>query len=86
MVDYQLDDNSYLGTLVTIKITARTTVEYFTSYEIANSSTFNHLIKDDVAPRIIDAYFERDNELNPTSLTFYAKTEEYGSGISTFLS
>ncbi|UCE12855.1 MAG: hypothetical protein JSV04_11765, partial [Candidatus Heimdallarchaeota archaeon] len=81
ILDYQLENYSYLGNLVRIEVIAISVVYYSTSFEISSSSTFFYVMEDEVAPRVIDAYFEKDNDLNPKSLTFYAEIEEFGTGV-----
>ncbi len=84
-LDYQLENYSYLGNLVRIEVTAISTVNpllYSTSFEILTVTMFDYVMNDEVAPRIRNAYFTRDNELDPKFLTFYAEVEEFGFGIS----
>jgi hypothetical protein len=59
-----------------------TEVTYSITYEIHLIQTFNFTIEDKAPPRILNAYFEWDDELNPTNLTFYAEVQDFGSGIA----
>jgi len=81
ILDYELEDYSYLGNLVNIEVIAISVVYYSTSFEIFSSCTFNYVMEDEVAPRVLDAYFKKDNDLNPKYLTFYAQIEEFGVGV-----
>ncbi|MFX0088247.1 MAG: hypothetical protein ACFFAU_21510, partial [Candidatus Hodarchaeota archaeon] len=82
VIDYELEDYSYLGNLVNIEVTAVSVVYYSTSFEISTIESLSYIMEDEVAPRVIDAYFEKDDDLNPKSLTFHAQIEEFGSEVN----
>ncbi|MHA2156789.1 MAG: hypothetical protein ACXABU_15710 [Candidatus Hodarchaeales archaeon] len=82
ILDYELEDYSYLGNLVEINVTVISEVFYSTRFEITMLKSFEFVMDDKVAPRVIDAYFEKDNDLDPQILIFYTEIEEYGSTIS----
>ncbi|MHA2245648.1 MAG: hypothetical protein ACXADY_11845 [Candidatus Hodarchaeales archaeon] len=39
-------------------------------------------LSDKAPPRVLNAYFELNDELDPTNLTFYAEVQDLGSGIA----
>ncbi|MFX0185743.1 MAG: hypothetical protein ACFE95_21880 [Candidatus Hodarchaeota archaeon] len=82
ILEYYLTDYSYLNTLTLMNVTVVTEVTYSIIYEISLTQTFNFTILDNAPPRVIRAWFEKDNDENPTNLTFYAEIDEKGSGIS----
>jgi hypothetical protein len=82
MLPFQLEDNTYLETNTSVTVIATTTLtQYSQEYTISSNFTFNVLLVDAAPPRIVDVYFESDEEINPSALTFYCELEEYGSGI-----
>ncbi|MFX0171958.1 MAG: hypothetical protein ACFE9L_08565 [Candidatus Hodarchaeota archaeon] len=82
ILDYYLTDYSYLNTLTIFNVMVLTEVSYSVTYEIELVESYNFTIVDIAPPRVVNAWFERDNERNPTTLTFYAEIDERGSGIS----
>ncbi|MHA2203218.1 MAG: hypothetical protein ACW991_05970, partial [Candidatus Hodarchaeales archaeon] len=79
---FQLEDYDYLGMTASITVIATATVSrYSQDYTISGFSTFTALLTDTAPPRIVDAYFVPDEEINPNALTFYCELEEYGSGV-----
>jgi hypothetical protein len=81
LYDYLLTNYAYLNTVVTISITVVTEVTYASTYEILLTQSFNFTFQDTAPPRVPNAYFVMNDDLNPTNLTFTAIIEEYGSGI-----
>jgi hypothetical protein len=82
VLPFQLDDFNYLDTTATVRVTVTTTVtQYSQEYKISNTSTFTVFLADAAPPRIVDAYFVPDEEINPSALTFYCELEEFGSGV-----
>jgi hypothetical protein len=81
LYDYLLTDYAYLNTVVTVNITVVTEVTYTTTYEILLTQSFNFTFLDTAPPRVPNAFFVMNDDLNPTNLTFTAIIEEYGSGI-----
>ncbi|MFX0014823.1 MAG: hypothetical protein ACFFB2_00520 [Promethearchaeota archaeon] len=81
ILDYELENYSLLGNLVKIEVIAISEVYYSTRFEISSSSIFYYEMEDNVAPRVIDAFFEKDDESNPRYLTFYTQIEEFGIGV-----
>jgi hypothetical protein len=82
VIDYELVDYLYLGNFVNIEVTAVSVVSYSTIFEIFAIESFDYVMEDEVAPRVIDAYFEKDDDLNPKFLTFHAQIEEFGSEVN----
>ncbi|MFX0212261.1 MAG: hypothetical protein ACFFDT_40180, partial [Candidatus Hodarchaeota archaeon] len=82
ILDFYLTDLSYLDSLTIVNITVITEVEYSVFYEIELHQSYNFTINDVAPPRVINAWFEKNADENPTSLTFYAEIDEKGSGIS----
>ncbi|MFX0123637.1 MAG: hypothetical protein ACFFAE_08340, partial [Candidatus Hodarchaeota archaeon] len=79
---FKLEDYSYLGTTASVTVIATTTVtQYSQEYTISSASTFTVQLTDAAPPRIVEAYFVPNEELNPNALTFYCELEEYGSGV-----
>jgi hypothetical protein len=76
-----LEDLTYLNTNLSITVKSSTKA-LNTSLEIYSLFAFIIRLEDKAPPRIVDAFFEFDNEGNPSNLTFIAYVEEYGSGIS----
>jgi len=80
LLEYFLSNSDYYNTEALIVVNALST------RDIQSTRTFNFTIVDRVAPRIstesgLGVWFVKDND-NPTSLTFYADIEEYGSGVA----
>ena len=84
VITYTLEDLSLLNTNVSVVIKATVNVPA-TEYEIFSLLTFTFLLEDKAPPRISDAYFLKNDDYNPTNLTFYAIVEEFGSGIAEVL-
>jgi hypothetical protein len=82
LLDYTLVTYYYLNTPTTVTITVVTEVTYTITYEIHLIQTFNVTLEDEAPPRVLNAYFEKNDELNPTNLTFYAEVQDFGSGIA----
>ncbi|MFX1285665.1 MAG: hypothetical protein ACFFB5_18640 [Promethearchaeota archaeon] len=82
ILPYTLHDFAFLNTNATMRITVRTTVEYSDVFYITNEKDYIFTLLDKSPPRVIDAWFIKDDEYDPTSLIFYAEVEEFGSNIS----
>ena len=83
ILPYELHDYIFLNTNATVKVTVRTSVEYSeVYYYITNEMLYNFTLVDKAPPRVIYARFTKDDERNPTSLTFYAEVEEFGLNVS----
>jgi hypothetical protein len=76
-----LEDLKYLNTNLSI-IVKSTTIELSSGFEIFSFFSFDIPLEDKAPPRVLDAFFEADNALDPNNLTFIAYIEEFGSGIS----
>jgi hypothetical protein len=88
LVDLQLsidDFNNLINSMLVGNIKALSTVDYDQIFEIYTISSFNFTIEDNAPPRVLDAFFNRNDDINPTNLTFYANVQEYGSGIAEVL-
>jgi len=81
LLDYTLDTYSYLETPTLVRVTVVTEVIYSTTYEILLTETFTFTFEDKAPPRVLNAYFEMDDEINPTNLTFYTEVQDFGPGI-----
>ncbi len=81
-LDYELTNYTNLGKLMRIDVTVISKVDYSTEFEITVQKYIEFTTEDKVAPRVVNAYFEKDDEINPQTLTFYAEIEEYGSTIN----
>ncbi len=83
LLDYA--DGSYFNTSAVVTITAQSIIG------VTTIESFNFTLIDGVAPKIkttggsSGVWFDKDIETNPTTLTFYAAIEEYGSGVSSVL-
>ncbi|MHA1978470.1 MAG: hypothetical protein ACW98I_16320 [Candidatus Hodarchaeales archaeon] len=80
LLEYSLSNSDYYNTEALIVINALST------RDIQSTRSFNFTIIDGVAPRVstesgLGVWFVKDND-DPTSLTFYADVEEYGSGVA----
>lgn len=82
VLPYELNDFTFLNTNATIRITVKTNVEYSEIFYITNEMSYVFTLLDKSPPRVVNAWFLKDDERNPTSLTFYAKVEEFGLNIS----
>ncbi len=49
---------------------------------IVKNGNLTITLSDKAPPRVLNAYFEMNDELNPTNLTFYAEVQDLGSGIA----
>ncbi|UCG00869.1 MAG: DUF2341 domain-containing protein [Candidatus Heimdallarchaeota archaeon] len=78
---FELSNYSYLDTFVLVNVTVVTQVNYSRIYYIRSTYTFTFTLEDKAPPRIITAYFIKDDEINPTNLIFFAEVVDYGSGI-----
>ncbi|MHA2204087.1 MAG: hypothetical protein ACW991_10400, partial [Candidatus Hodarchaeales archaeon] len=78
---FELSNYSYLNAFVLVNVTVVTEVTYSRVYSIRRTYTFNFTLEDKAPPRIITAYFIKDDEIYPTNLTFFAECLEFGSGI-----
>jgi hypothetical protein len=82
LLDYTLATYSYLETPTLVTVTVVTEVTYSITYEIQLIQTFTFTLEDKAPPRVLNAYFERNDELNPTNLTFYAEVQDFGLGVA----
>ncbi|MHA2224051.1 MAG: DUF2341 domain-containing protein [Candidatus Hodarchaeales archaeon] len=81
VLDYQIDNFSYLDSPLEIIITATREVTYSQIYDISIQERFSLLQEDKAAPRVLKVYYEFNDEENPSNLNFTAEIEEFGSGI-----
>jgi hypothetical protein len=73
---------SYLNSVLLGQIKVTTTVNYNdVSFSIYSILRFNITIEDTAAPRVLDAFFVPNEDVNPTNLTFYAHIQEFGAGV-----
>jgi hypothetical protein len=85
VINFQLPINDFenlVNTVLVGNIKVISTVDYGQYFEIYSTLSFNFTIKDNAPPRVLDAFFNRNEDINPTNLIFYANIQEYGSGIS----
>ncbi len=82
VLPYELHDFAFLNTNATIRITVRTNVLYSDTFYITNEMSYIFTLLDISPPRVVKAWFLKDDERNPTNLTFYAEVEEFSSNIS----
>ncbi|MFX0170679.1 MAG: DUF2341 domain-containing protein [Candidatus Hodarchaeota archaeon] len=83
LLDYQLINQSYLNLPVYVEFEVQIELtDYSRIYTLEFLFGFNFTTMDTVAPRVTEAYFSFDDDLNPQEITFYAEINEYGSGIS----
>ncbi|MHA2244192.1 MAG: DUF2341 domain-containing protein, partial [Candidatus Hodarchaeales archaeon] len=81
-LDFQLEEYSYIDCPIDIVVTATTVVKYSNMfYDIQTSRNFSLILKDEVPPRILNIYYEFDNENLPTNITFYVEIQEFGSEV-----
>jgi hypothetical protein len=81
--NFQLTDYSFINSSVDIIITAITGVIYSDiPYEIPIQRNFSLLLEDKAPPRIIEIFYQFDDENNPKNITFYAQIKELGSDVS----
>jgi hypothetical protein len=84
-VSYQIPADiltSYLNSNITGQVKVICEVMYDSQkYEIFTIQNFSFSVQDLVAPRISDTYHIPNGEPNPTNISFYARVQEYGSGI-----
>ncbi|MFX0184998.1 MAG: hypothetical protein ACFE95_18090, partial [Candidatus Hodarchaeota archaeon] len=74
---------SYLNSVLLGQMKVITSVNYNdVSFNIYSILRFNITIEDTAPPRVLDAFFVPNEDINPTNLTFYAHIQEYGAGIS----
>jgi hypothetical protein len=80
--DFHLSDYTYLNTEIIVEIEVVTELlDYSQKESITKSFTFNFIAEDNAPPRVNNAFFVLNNNLQPSNLSFYAEVEEYGSGI-----
>jgi hypothetical protein len=77
ILDPGVNFHDLVGKNVSVEITIISLIEEF--YSIKSRTSISFSIQDCAPPRIIRAWFDKDN---PTRLTFYAEIEEYGTNIS----
>jgi hypothetical protein len=85
LINFQLPINDFenlMNTVLVGNVKVISTVDYGQYFEIYSTLSFNFTIKDNAPPRVLDAFFNRNEDINPTNLIFYANIQEYGSGIS----
>ncbi|MFX1505314.1 MAG: LamG-like jellyroll fold domain-containing protein [Promethearchaeota archaeon] len=76
----EIEDLNNLNTEIMARILAFVLVPN-TDLLVMIEETINFTLLDKAAPRVRDAFFILNNEHIPTEITFYAKIEEYGSGV-----
>ncbi|MHA2275973.1 MAG: hypothetical protein ACXAC2_09415, partial [Candidatus Kariarchaeaceae archaeon] len=83
IADYTMDQNqfeTYFNTSLRIEILVES--KESGGIAISNSISFDVLIEDKVAPRVVgDPIYTLDNADNPQNITFYVNVEEFGLGI-----
>ncbi|MHA1945994.1 MAG: hypothetical protein ACXAC6_02920 [Candidatus Hodarchaeales archaeon] len=72
---------SYLDSTIIVILTAYILVDDFRIY---TTHSFNFTLKDEAPPRILETFFNI-KETDPFNITFYARIEEFGLGISQVL-
>jgi len=81
---FELSDYNLLNTIITVEVKAISRV-INSDFKIFNTTFFSLEVIDEAPPRVINAYFQKNDDLNPTELTFFVLVEEYGSGIDEVL-
>jgi hypothetical protein len=76
----EIEDLNNLNTEIMARIVAFALVPN-TDLLVMIEETINFTLLDKAAPRVRDAFFILNDEHIPTEITFYAKIEEYGSGV-----
>lgn len=73
---------SILGTNITVQTSVVKVVTFdSTDYNIQVNGEFKFIIEDKTAPRIVYADFFWNDDFKPTSITFYANIEDFGTGV-----
>ncbi|MFX1513316.1 MAG: hypothetical protein ACFFCQ_12080, partial [Promethearchaeota archaeon] len=79
----KINFTNLIDTPITVQITVVTQVSYPRGlYFIKRILSFDFMIEDEVPPRVVNAYYDWDNEQKPTSITFYAEVEDFGTGVN----
>ncbi|MHA2274436.1 MAG: hypothetical protein ACXAC2_01615 [Candidatus Kariarchaeaceae archaeon] len=80
--EWRYIDYSKIGSKVEVSVVATSSVSYdgVTSI-IPKSLIFEFIMLDTAPPRVKDVDLIFDNEENPTSIEFFVRIEEYGSGV-----
>ncbi|MHA2247743.1 MAG: hypothetical protein ACXADY_22540, partial [Candidatus Hodarchaeales archaeon] len=80
------DFQSYMSVLLSGTVKVACQVNYDSqAFEIYTTDNFNITVEDTIAPRVINAYFIPNSEINPTNITFYVEVQEYGAGVSSVI-
>jgi hypothetical protein len=79
--NFAIDDYHYLNTILKVTIKASSKVNN-TEFIIFSTLSFQFTLDDKAPPRVQNAFFTKNDDVNPTNLTFNADIEEYGSGIA----
>jgi hypothetical protein len=79
-IHFEMSDYSLLNTVINIEVKVISKV-INSDFEIYNTTFFNLEVIDEAPPRVLNAYFQKNDDLNPTELTFFVVIEEYGLGI-----
>ncbi|MHA2279094.1 MAG: hypothetical protein ACXAC2_25220, partial [Candidatus Kariarchaeaceae archaeon] len=80
--EWKYTNYSMIGSKVTISVVATSSVHYYNVTSIITKDLiFDFIMIDTAPPRVKDVDLVFDDEENPTSIEFYVRIEEYGSGV-----
>ncbi|MFX0182325.1 MAG: hypothetical protein ACFE95_04500, partial [Candidatus Hodarchaeota archaeon] len=79
-IHFELADLNLLNSILSIEVKTISKV-INSDFEIYNTTFFTLEVIDEVPPRVLNAYFQKNDDLNPTELTFFVMIEEFGLGI-----
>ncbi|MFX0174531.1 MAG: hypothetical protein ACFE9L_21850, partial [Candidatus Hodarchaeota archaeon] len=79
-IHFELSDYSLLNTEILVEVKAISKINN-SDFEVFNTTFFILEVIDEAPPRVLNAYFQKNDDLNPTELTFFVVVEEHGSGI-----
>jgi hypothetical protein len=82
--NFAIDDYQYLNTILKVTIKASSKVNN-TEFMIFSTLSFQFTLEDKAPPRVLNAFFTKNDDVNPTNLTFNAVVDEYGSGIAAII-
>ncbi|MFX0087837.1 MAG: hypothetical protein ACFFAU_19450, partial [Candidatus Hodarchaeota archaeon] len=78
---FAVDDYQLLNTILKITVKVSSKVDN-TEFIVFTTLSFQLILEDKAPPRVTNAFFTKNDGLNPTNLTFNADIEEFGSGIA----
>ncbi|MFW9904110.1 MAG: hypothetical protein ACFFFH_07255, partial [Candidatus Thorarchaeota archaeon] len=82
VLEFYLTNYSYLNRELIVEIQVATELAgYSQNVTIISAFSFTFIAEDTAPPRVKNAFYVLNDEINPTSMTFYAQIEEFGTGI-----